>query len=87
LIDPLAAINAYISDSGSGATVDSSLNDWNFANIDKVGAYADACLVFGSADSGEGYLTVDGNPGDRKNLTFVFFLPEYIDLALTSLAL
>jgi beta-glucosidase len=25
--------------------------------------------VFGNADSGEGYITVDGNEGDRKNLT------------------
>jgi beta-glucosidase len=27
------------------------------------------CLVFANADSGEGYITVDGNVGDRKNLT------------------
>jgi beta-glucosidase len=27
------------------------------------------CLVFGNADSGEGYIIVDGNAGDRKNLT------------------
>lgn len=28
-----------------------------------------AALVFISSDSGEGYITVDGNEGDRKNLT------------------
>lgn len=27
------------------------------------------CLVFGNADSGEGYISVDGNGGDRNNLT------------------
>lgn len=30
---------------------------------------ADIALVFSNADSGEGYITVDGNEGDRKNLT------------------
>lgn len=39
-----------------------------------VSAYADAAifsvsLVFVNADSGEGYISVDGNEGDRKNLT------------------
>lgn len=27
------------------------------------------CLVFVNADSGEGYISVDGNEGDRKNIT------------------
>jgi hypothetical protein len=30
---------------------------------------ASAAIVFGNADSGEAYITVDGNAGDRKNLT------------------
>ncbi|KAJ7707022.1 glycoside hydrolase family 3 C-terminal domain-containing protein, partial [Mycena olivaceomarginata] len=29
----------------------------------------DTCLVFISADSGEGYINVCGNQGDRKNIT------------------
>lgn len=45
------------------------LADFNFARVDAITRYADACLVFGNADSGEGYLTVDGNAGDRNNLT------------------
>jgi len=28
-----------------------------------------ACIVFGNSDAGEGYITVDGNEGDRNNLT------------------
>ncbi len=32
-------------------------------------AQADLALVFVNADSGEGYISVDGNEGDRKNLT------------------
>jgi len=27
------------------------------------------CLVFANADAGEGYIIVDGNEGDRNNLT------------------
>lgn len=27
------------------------------------------CIVFANSDSGEGYITVDGNAGDRNNLT------------------
>nr|ADM47481.1 beta-glucosidase [Paecilomyces sp. 'thermophila'] len=34
-----------------------------------VARQADTCLVFGNADSGEGYISVDGNGGDRNNLT------------------
>ena len=30
---------------------------------------ASAAIVFGNADSGEAYISVDGNAGDRKNLT------------------
>ena len=32
-------------------------------------AGVDAAIVFVHSDSGEGYITVDGNPGDRNNLT------------------
>ena len=32
-------------------------------------AQKSAALVFINSDSGEGYITVDGNEGDRKNLT------------------
>ncbi|EJD47277.1 hypothetical protein AURDEDRAFT_62469 [Auricularia subglabra TFB-10046 SS5] len=69
LIDPLAAIQNHIVAQNTGATVESVLNDWAFDRVATVSRYADACLVFGSADSGEGYITVDGNQGDRNNLT------------------
>lgn len=69
LIDPLAAITNYVNEKGDGNTVEGQLNDFDFAKVDSMGHYADACLVFGSADSGEGYITVDGNAGDRNNLT------------------
>jgi len=44
--------------------------DWTFANFDlnrarNAAARKDVVLVFINADSGEGYITVDGNEGDR----------------------
>nr|AAL69548.3 beta-glucosidase [Rasamsonia emersonii]5JU6_A Chain A, Beta-glucosidase [Rasamsonia emersonii]5JU6_B Chain B, Beta-glucosidase [Rasamsonia emersonii]5JU6_C Chain C, Beta-glucosidase [Rasamsonia emersonii]5JU6_D Chain D, Beta-glucosidase [Rasamsonia emersonii] len=39
------------------------------AEMAAAASQADTCLVFANADSGEGYITVDGNEGDRKNLT------------------
>ncbi|KAG1742563.1 glycoside hydrolase family 3 protein [Suillus lakei] len=44
-------------------------DDWNTALAGNM-AYGQAvALVFTNSDSGEGYITVDGNEGDRKNLT------------------
>ena len=36
----------------------------------QLASQASVALVFVNADSGEGYITVDGNEGDRNNLTF-----------------
>lgn len=69
LIDPLSAISSYVAARDDGNTVEGMLSDWDFAKVDSMGIYADACLVFGNADSGEGYITVDSNAGDRNNLT------------------
>lgn len=38
------------------------LNDYNYAAVDAVSRYADTCLVFVNADSGEGYITVECVP-------------------------
>jgi len=48
--------------------------NWYFDDFDLGGAKnvalgTDVALVFIKADSGEEYITVDGNAGDRKNLT------------------
>ncbi|KAJ3513390.1 hypothetical protein NLJ89_g2974 [Agrocybe chaxingu] len=45
------------------------LDDFNLPRAGNVVRKRSAALVFLSADSGEGYITVDGNEGDRKNLT------------------
>lgn len=38
-------------------------------DIQSVASQATTALVFVETDSGEGYITVDGNAGDRNNLT------------------
>ncbi|KAG8701289.1 hypothetical protein FRC08_004183 [Ceratobasidium sp. 394] len=43
--------------------------DWDLAGAKTRAANKDVALVFINSDSGEGYLTVDGNRGDRNNLT------------------
>ncbi|KZP19075.1 glycoside hydrolase family 3 protein, partial [Athelia psychrophila] len=69
LIDPLAAITAYIRSLNPTSVVQGVLSDFNYAQVNATAAQADTCLVFANADSGEGYITVDGNAGDRTNLT------------------
>ncbi|KAF7309113.1 Fn3-like domain-containing protein [Mycena kentingensis (nom. inval.)] len=69
LIDPLSAITAHIRSLNRGAMVEGVLSDFAFTQNAPVASNADACLVFVNADSGEGYITVDGNAGDRNNLT------------------
>ena len=67
LITPLEAIQER-------ARHDRSSVSWFLSNWDLAGAAAtalgqDVALVFVNADSGEDHITIDGNEGDRKNLT------------------
>jgi hypothetical protein len=67
LISPIGAIQPR-------AREDETTVDWYFDNFNLVGAAdvasnKEVVLVFINSDSGEGYITVDGNAGDRKNLT------------------
>ncbi|CAE6484671.1 unnamed protein product [Rhizoctonia solani] len=45
------------------------LKDWDTAGAATAAANKDVALVFIASDSGEDYITVDGNEGDRNNLT------------------
>ncbi|KAK1068529.1 beta-glucosidase [Friedmanniomyces endolithicus] len=67
LIDPLAAIQTRAIQDRS--VVQYVLDNYDTALIDSVVAQATVCLVFINCDSGEGYIEIDGNYGDRKNLT------------------
>ena len=67
LVDPLEAIQQQ-------ARHDHTDISWWFSNFDVDGAAAiatgvDVAIVGINSDSGEDYITVDGNEGDRNNLT------------------
>jgi beta-glucosidase len=68
-VDPASAISTHIQSIDPTVVIDSITNDFNLGQVATVGQLADACLVFVNADSGEGYITVDGNAGDRTNIT------------------
>ncbi|KAI9457434.1 beta-glucosidase [Lactarius psammicola] len=44
-------------------------NDFNLVGAGSAAIQQDAAIVFLQSDSGEDYITVDGNEGDRHNLT------------------
>ncbi|THH07709.1 hypothetical protein EW145_g3196 [Phellinidium pouzarii] len=67
LISPLEAIQHRARQDRT--TVNWHLNDFDLLGAGNVAIQADIALVFINADSGEDYITVDGNEGDRKNLT------------------
>lgn len=49
-----------------------TFNDSDYATAQKISTSASAALVFLQSDSGEYYIGVDGNQGDRNNLTAWF---------------
>ncbi|KAI7163723.1 thermostable beta-glucosidase, partial [Hortaea werneckii] len=67
LVDPLSAIQHRALEDGT--VVQYVLDNYDTSLIDSVVSQAEACLVFVNADSGEGYIEVDGNYGDRNDLT------------------
>ena len=67
LITPLEAIQERARQDRS--SVSWFLNNWDLPGAAATALDQDVALVFVNADSGEDYLTVDGNEGDRKNLT------------------
>ncbi|KAF2657061.1 glycoside hydrolase family 3 protein, partial [Lophiostoma macrostomum CBS 122681] len=68
LITPLEAIKSEAT--GKGSLVQSVTDNWAYDQITALAKQATVAIVFANADSGEGYITVDGNEGDRNNLTF-----------------
>ncbi|KAJ6524599.1 glycoside hydrolase superfamily [Mycena vulgaris] len=74
-VNDLRRIGIFGSDAGpnpdgpNGCRECGVLNDYNLGRVSTVASLSDACLVFVNADSGEGYIPVDGNVGDRTNIT------------------
>lgn len=68
LVSPLSAIARRSLDKGNGI-VQGILDDYAYDEITALAKQASVALVFVNADSGEGFISVDGNEGDRQNLT------------------
>lgn len=68
LIGPLSAITKKVIAKG-GPDVQSVVDNNNIGQILTVAAQAEVAIVFVNTMAGEGYITVDGNIGDRNNLT------------------
>jgi beta-glucosidase len=62
LVDPLSAITGARID---GTIVSSSLSDTNLTAAAFTAEGKDVAIVFINADSGEDFITVEGNEGDR----------------------
>ncbi|KAH8116098.1 beta-glucosidase [Phellopilus nigrolimitatus] len=67
LVSPLDAIQFRARQDRT--TVNWLLDDFDTATAGNVAIQADVALVFVNSDSGEEYINVDGNDGDRNNLT------------------
>lgn len=69
LVTPEQAIQNEILKRKVKHPVQSVTDNWALDQVASVASQASVSLVFVNADSGEGFLSVDGNEGDRKNLT------------------
>jgi len=67
LIAPITALAAQAAKDNTALRNVS--NNYDLAAIKAAVTGAEAAIVFANADSGERYITVDGNGGDRNNLT------------------
>ncbi|PFH46305.1 glycoside hydrolase family 3 protein [Amanita thiersii Skay4041] len=69
LISPLEGIQRRARENGGHTLVSWSFNDFDLRRARTDSAFKSAAIVFINSDSGEAYINVDGNQGDRKNLT------------------
>ncbi|KIR74944.1 beta-glucosidase [Cryptococcus deuterogattii CA1014] len=67
LVDPLSAISLQARKDGT--TLNWWLDNWNLSEAAYWASVAEVAIVGINSDSGEGYITVDNNEGDRNNLT------------------
>jgi len=67
LVTPLTAIQNRLVQ--NNALIQAVTNNYAYNKIEALARVASVAIVFVNADSGEGYISVDGNEGDRKNLT------------------
>ena len=67
LVTPETAIqNEVLANNGIFQSI---TDNFAYAQIASLASQASVAIVFANSDSGEGYINVDGNVGDRNNLT------------------
>jgi beta-glucosidase len=66
LVNPFPGLKARAPRSTQFKT---SFDDYDLATAASIAKSVEVPIVFVNADSGEGYINVGGNPGDRSNLT------------------
>lgn len=71
LVSPLEAIQKHALDNGTRA-ITYWFDNWSLGGVNSTAQNTEVAIVFVNSDSGEGYITVDTNAGDRNNLTAWF---------------
>ncbi len=67
LISPLTALQFEVV--SRGRVFQSVTDNYAYGQVANIAKQASVSIVFVNADSGEGYISVDDNEGDRRNLT------------------
>ncbi|MCJ1356385.1 MAG: hypothetical protein MMC33_006380 [Icmadophila ericetorum] len=68
LVTPATAIQNEVV--GNNAVFQAIFDNYDTSAIQALAGQATVAIVFANSDSGEGYIIVDSNQGDRNNLTF-----------------
>ncbi|CAO3640032.1 unnamed protein product [Cunninghamella blakesleeana] len=66
IITPLQGIKER---AGKHTKIRATASNWDLDTAEKVAKASDIAIVFANSDSGEEYIEVDGNKGDRLNIT------------------
>ncbi|KAI0271493.1 beta-glucosidase [Gloeopeniophorella convolvens] len=67
LVAPITSLTTQAQ--ADGSTITSATSDTDLTTAGSVASGKSVALVFITADSGEGYITVEGNAGDRNDLS------------------
>ncbi|CAO3580615.1 unnamed protein product [Absidia cylindrospora] len=62
-------VDGIKSRAGNDVKIQSTNDNYDLENAKKIAESSDIAIVFANSDAGEEYITVDGNQGDRNNLT------------------
>jgi beta-glucosidase len=69
LVSPAEAILAQAGRDNTTVHLNATASNWDLAEARRLASNAEVAIVCVAATAGEGYVTVEGNAGDRNNLT------------------